>query len=86
VQTYNITHAHATYLNLELLQAHGLIDHDAPICSSSDSSNETTLNIFFKDHGSYARAKQHWKGRDDMFFVVEDASCVEGEGVRSIYL
>ncbi|KAF2821325.1 hypothetical protein CC86DRAFT_411023 [Ophiobolus disseminans] len=69
VQTFTFEHKNATYVNLELLQAHGL----------------TILSISFKDHGSYNRAKQHWQDGSDLLFVVEDASCIEVEDVRSIY-
>jgi hypothetical protein len=85
VQTFTFAQKNATYVNLELLKAQGLIRHDVPICNQT-TPTQSTLDILFNDHGSYARAKQHWQGRKDLLFVIEDASCLEGEGTRSIYL
>jgi hypothetical protein len=85
VHTFNFVHDNASYVNLEQLQAHGLLRHDVPICSGPDKFHKSMLNLYFNDHGSYSRAKQHWQVRDDLFFVIEDASCVEGEGARSVY-
>jgi hypothetical protein len=72
-------------MSTEQLQAHSFLPHDLPICSGPNEVNKSTLNLYFNDHGSCSRAKKHWQGRSELFFVTEDASCVEGEGARSIY-
>ncbi|KAF2876586.1 hypothetical protein BDV95DRAFT_231205 [Massariosphaeria phaeospora] len=83
IQSYNYVHQKSIYVNLEQLQTHSLLLDDRQLCVAQSTPNRTTLNLDFRHQDSYMMARQAW--RKGLLFVVEDDSCHEEEGVRSVY-
>ncbi|KAF2112343.1 hypothetical protein BDV96DRAFT_602269 [Lophiotrema nucula] len=83
IHSYTWSHDKKSYVNLKHLQSHGRLLPGRQLCVGPDASNRTTLNLDFDDFPGYATAKKLWN-RDDLLFVIEDESCYEGRGLRSV--
>lgn len=84
VYTLVLSHNSSRYVDLEQLEF--LLTPQERICSPLARNDESTrVTLPFLELDAYHTARRTWESRSDMLFVIEDESCFNGKGVRSMY-
>lgn len=83
--TRTFRHKYHSYINLERFEP--LLHSQDDLCSEAYDENDCSAHLVlrFRDARHYTAAKEAWKDRADLLFLLEHESCFEGRDTRSVY-